>query len=468
MSTIKRVTKNSIFNFMTNIASKVITLVITIMLARYFGAEVYGKWSFVFAFVGLFAVFGDFGLGLLLKRTVAREKDNVNRHFSSALIISTLLNLLTVVLILVAGFILQYDSSTYKLLMLGALFIVFQNFKIPFKSVYEAYEKMQLVFVSRTAKMVIRILAVLFLVMSRQSLEIILLVYTFIELITIAIDFILYNSYITKLKFRRHNIKPIFMQMIPFGVGGLFMTIYDKVDITLLSKLLTDNVDLFIGWYSASYELMAALIFIPLSISSAIMPVAYNATKEKLKKIYKLSYQLLFSLAIPIVIGVTYYAKDIIYLIYGSDFQGAVLSLQILIWAALFNFGMFISGIALNSLNLEKETMKATIHSVIFNIVANLILIPKYGYLAAAITTVGSVIIYNVYCFRVVDKKLIKLNPFKELWKSFVASLVMIGMLSLLHIYFLIEIGIGIIIFGLVFYLLKGIDPKELKKFTGK
>lgn len=465
MSSLSRITKNSTYNLLTNIASKLITLVITILLARYFGAEVYGRWSFVFAFVGLFAVFGDFGLGLLLKRTVAREKNNVNTHFSSALLISTLLNFVTVILILVAGFILNYDSTTYKLLMLGALFITFQNFKIPFKAVYEAYEKMQLVFYSRTAKMVLRIVAVFILVLSRQSLEVILLMYTLIEFITIGLDFYLYNVHITRLKFRRHNIRPIFMQMIPFGVGGLFMTIYDKVDITLLSKLLTNNVDLFIGWYSASYELMAALIFIPMSITSAIMPLAYTASKKKLKKIYTLSYQLLFSLAIPLCVGVFMFAFEIIDLIYGSDFLGAVLPLQILIWATLFNFGMFISGIALNSLNLERETMKATIHSVIFNVVANIVLIPYYGFLAAAITTIGSVMIYNVYCFKIIRKKFIRLHPLRELWKSLVATAIMVIVLSLFSLYFLIEIIIGIVVFTVVFIvILKGVDFEDFKK----
>ncbi len=464
MSSLKRITKNSAYNLLTSVVSKIITMVITIMLARYLGVEHYGKWAFVFGFAGLFAVFGDFGLGILIKRTVSREKDAVNTHFSSAVIISSIMNLLTIGIILVAGWLLKYDATTYKLIMLGALFIVFQNFKIPFKKIYEAYEKMQLVFVSRTIKMVVRLVAVIILIQMRMPLVHILLLYVLIEFITIGLDFILYNSYITKLKFRRHNVKPLFKQMIPFGVAGLFMTVYDKIDITLLSKLLVDNTDIFIGWYSSAYELMSALLFIPLSISSAIAPVAYQASRKKLEKIYEVTFSLFLNLSFAICVGTVLLADKIILLIYGSEFTGSIIALQILIWAIIFNFAMVVNGIVLNSINLEKETMKATIISVIFNIVANIIFIPIYGYLAAAYTTLGSVFIYNVYCYYIVEKEFIRLPYIKLLWKGIFSSILMGAAIYFLNLNLLFSIIIGMVVFFGLMFLLKGFDLQIIRK----
>ena len=134
MSKTKRIAKNSAYNLLTSVVSKGISMAIIILLARSLGVEQYGVYSLILGFVGLFAVFGDFGLSILLKRTVAREPKKVNEHFSSAIIISVILNAITLSLMLVVAKILAYDSTTIKILFIAGAFMVFQNIKMPFKN----------------------------------------------------------------------------------------------------------------------------------------------------------------------------------------------------------------------------------------------------------------------------------------------------------------------------------------------
>lgn len=468
MSTTKRIAKNSLYNLLTSIVSKGITMAIIILLARNLGAEAYGAYSFVLGFVGLFAVFGDFGLTILLKRTVAREPDKVNQHFNTAMIISTGLNIAMLGIMLIAAKVLSYDAATIKLLFIGGVFIIFQNLKLLFKSTYEAYEKMGLVFVSRSIKMVLRLSLVIYLVATSITLIKLFTYYALLEIAMMAVDFTIYHNYIHHFAIKTSKIKPIVISMIPFGVAGLFMTIYDKVDITLLSKLLPSNPHLYIGWYSSAYELMSALIFIPAAISSAIMPVAYKSDKEGLKKLYKSAFSSFISIALAICVGTTILADKIINLIYGPEFSGSVIALQILIWALVFNFAMFVTGIVLNSINLEKETMKATIISVIFNIITNIIFIPRYGYLAAAYTTLGSVFLYNAYCFYITEKRFAKLPYFKLLWKGILSTILMGIVVYFTQDIFILSIIAGsITFFGLMLFL-RGFDFQIIKQVLAK
>ena len=470
MSEAKRVLKNSGFIFFTNLFSKILTIILIIVLARYLGVEGYGKLSFVLSFTGLFAVFGNFGLSLLLKRIVARERDKVNYYFSNALVISTILNILTFIVIMIFAWILRYEPYTIKLIFIGALFVIFQNFKTPFQSVYEAFERMHYVFWTRLSKVVLRLCLVLFFIYMQQGLEIILITYALVEFVMIFVDFWVYNKYIEKLRFKFETKlwKGMIKSAIPFGIAGVFMTIYDKIDVTMISKMVL-NPDVAIGFYSSSYELMSSLMFIALAISGALAPIAYRAflnNKKKLIKIYTDSFKLFLILSIPIAVGGTILADKIIYLIYGVEYYGAIPSLKILIWATIFNFQMFAFGLALNSINLEKETMKATIYSVIFNVVANLIFIPIYGYIAAAYTTVGSVFVYSAYCYIITQKKLVKVNLLKILAPIVTSSVLMGCAIYFLreYLHFIFLILIGVFIYFALLLLLKGIEIKEIKE----
>ena len=472
MSETKRVVKNSALTFTTNMLSKILTLVLVIFLARYLGVEGYGKLSFVLSFTGLFAVFGNFGLSILLNRLVARDKKKVNYYFSNALVISSILNILTFFVIMMFAWMLRYDDLTIKLIFIGALFVIFQNFKTSFQSVYEAFERMHYVFWTRLSKVVLRLVLVLFFIYMQQGLEIILITYALVEFIMMFVDFWVYNKYIEKLRFKFETKlwKGMMKSAIPFGVAGVFMTIYDKIDVTMISKMVP-NSDVAIGFYSSSYELMSSLMFIGMAISGALAPIAYRAflnNKKKLIRIYTDSFKLFLILSIPIAVGGTILADKIIYLIYGAQYSGAIPALKVLIWATIFNFQMFAFGLALNSMNLEKETMKATIYSVIFNVVANLIFIPIYGYIAAAYTTVGSVFVYSVYCYIITQKKLVKVNLLKILVPIIASAFFMGAVLMLIknHIHVLLSIPVGFVVYLLFVYITKVIDVKESKEFV--
>lgn len=469
MSNVKRVAKNSTYIFLTSMFSKILTLVIIIMLARYLGVEDYGKFSFAFSFVGLFSIFGIFGIPTLMKRLVARNKKDVNKYFFNGFVLTSIMNVCTFGLIMLAAYLLRYDLSTMNTLILTGLFVVFQNIKVPFKSTYEAFERMHYVFWTRAGKIVLRLILVILFIYYQMGLLEILGIYVFCEAIMLFVDFWLYNKYIAKMSFafKKDTWKYLLKKSVPFGVAGLFMTIYDKIDVTMLSKMVS-NPDLVIGWYSSSYELMSAMSFIALSISGALAPIAYRSfvnNKKRLIKIYSGTFKIFLSLSIPISIGGVLLAEKIIFLIYGSEFSGAVISFQILIWAVIFNFMMFAFGLALDSMNLEKETMKATIISVIFNIVANIILIPILSYIGAAITTVASVLLYNTYCFVITQKRLVKLNVFKILLPILLSATIMGLFLYFTrdYLHVIVSVILGSLVYASALYLFKGVDKEYIQ-----
>lgn len=65
--------KNSVYQFLTNLTTKVGSLIFTIILARILMPELYGNYSLALATILIFAAISDLGIGNSLIRFVSRE-----------------------------------------------------------------------------------------------------------------------------------------------------------------------------------------------------------------------------------------------------------------------------------------------------------------------------------------------------------------------------------------------------------
>jgi stage V sporulation protein B len=96
---------------------------------------------------------------------------------------------------------------------------------------------------------------------------------------------------------------------------------------------------------------------------------------------------------LPTGLGVGFFAKDIVTLIFGDSFVYAVLPLQILIIGTVI-FGLVKAiGSSLAGIGRVDVNLKITAFGAMVNIILNFLLIPLYGIVGAAIATITSFII---------------------------------------------------------------------------
>jgi len=377
---------------------------------------------------------------------------------------------------------LNYPSETRYIVYLATIFIILQSYLDSFDFIYQAFEKMQYSSFLRSFRIFIRLLLAIIIIWLGYGLVELLYVYIISSLISLFL-----SGYICIKKFTTFNFRlekdfalDLLKKSIPFGIAGMFMMIYAKIDITMLSKLapvslsgIYSNVtpDTVIGWYSAAHNLLDSLTFIPIAFSAALAPIAARAfidNLSKLKLIYEKSFTYITYITIPIVIGTIVLANKIINLIYGSEYANGTLALQILIVMIFFNFQVYTFGLALNSMNKEKITMIAAILAVIVNVGLNFWLIPIYSFIGAAVTTIISEITYFVFCYYFTSKLLLKLNLIKITWKPLLSGLIMgtiIYYLKDFNLFLLMVMGF-IIYVGLLF-LFRSFTEKD-KEFVNK
>ena len=188
-------------------------------------------------------------------------------------------------------------------------------------------------------------------------------------------------------------------QLVVFGVkifiGAAINLINYQADILLIGYFLT-AID--VGYYAIAIALSKFFWLIPQSIQK----ITYPATSEywsknnhkALQKMIDKSMKYSACIMLPIGLATGFFAKEIISLTYGHEFNYAVLPLQILIFGTVINgaitraVGGTLSGIGRADLPPKVSAFAATV-----NIILNIALIPRFGINGAAVATAISLII---------------------------------------------------------------------------
>ena len=261
----------------------------------------------------------------------------------------------------------------------------------------------------------------------------------------------------------------------PFFLSGIFATMYFRIDVTLMSKLVPLSLigyyentvrEAVIGWYSASYNLFDAASSIAQAISAAILPVAVILFKESQKKFTELanmSIRYLLYITIPIAFGTTVLAEKFIELIYGPEYFLAALSLKILIWALIPLGVNYVFSTIIISMHKEKKALIVLGSIVVVNILSNLILIPLFSLYGAAFSTVFTELIYFIGYYVIILKDYKAIPFWNHLLKPLVSSVLMFFVLLFFNTYnVFILILLGIFTYLISMFLLRAFSFNEI------
>ncbi|MDP2727008.1 MAG: polysaccharide biosynthesis C-terminal domain-containing protein, partial [Dehalococcoidia bacterium] len=170
------------------------------------------------------------------------------------------------------------------------------------------------------------------------------------------------------------------------------------------------------------------LVIIPSLFTLAVFPILSryaDAGGGALLRAYTLSLRVLLLVAMPLTVGISLLAERIVLLFFGQDYAPAGAALLILIWFLPFSFINSLTQYVLIAVNQQRFLTFAFILGAAFNILANLALIPIYGYLGASVVSVLSEVILMVHILYAVWKHVGKVPLLEISWRPVVASMVM-------------------------------------------
>jgi O-antigen/teichoic acid export membrane protein len=394
---IKRVIKNSMTPMATSFLNKIIDIAFAMLMLRILGPEGAGKYGFAIVVYAFLEIVTNFGLNTLLTRDVSKDRSQANRYLTNTAILRLLILLAITPLLLI--FLLAWrtffslsDDTTLTILLLS-LSLIPGSVSAAVTSVFLAHEKMEYPAAITTVSTIIRV-----------SLGVVVLLMGFgiIGLAGVAVATSIITSFIllfllVRLIIRPHlEFNPRFSrEMIgtsyPLMINHLLATLFWRVDVTLLQPMKGDTV---VGWYTTAYRFLDALNIIPSTFTAAIFPIMSRYAEEArdtLIRAYTISLKVLIIVSLPVALLTTVFAEEIVLIVGGQAYlPHAAIALRILIWSIPFGFTNSVTQYVLIAIDKQRFLTRAFIVGASFNLVANLLLIPAYGYQAAAVTTIAS------------------------------------------------------------------------------
>ena len=470
MTTARRIAKNTIVLFIAQITSYLLGFFITMYTARYLGVAGFGIISIGISITGIYGVFADMGLSTLIIRDIARDKTFTNKYITNIAIIRVLLVILMVALVAITVNLIGYNQVTTNVIYLLTLSTIITAFGSILTSVFQANEKMEYLSINIVFNSVLMLAGTLIGIYYHFNVIYFASVYVFSSSIILVQTLLIYfwKFSIPKIEFDRSFWKPKIKEAWPFGVTALFMNIYFLIDSVLLSIMVGTTV---VGWYSAAYKLIVVLLFVPIVLNVVTFPVMskfYVTSKESLRLAYEKYFKYATIIGIPIGVGTTLLADKIIPLIYGTQFIPSVIALQILVWSAVLIFMSSAFARLLEVTNKQLVLTKITVFNAVINIILNILLIPKYSYIAASFVTVFTELSSLLLLIKVVSSMGYQLSgkDLSAITKVVVASSVMAVFIIFLKNWNLfLLILTSTIIYTITLILIKGLDDEDIKIF---
>ena len=482
------VAKNSLVPMGLSLANKAIDFAFAMLYVRLLGPEGTGKYAFVVAVYGFFEILSRYGLGTLLTRDVAADKAQASRYLTNVLGLRTLLWLASMpVLALVAGGYWYTGSIGIQEIQAIAIFgvaMLFANWADAYSNLFYAFEKMEYPAGLSSAVALLKV---------ALGALVLLLGWGFVGLAIVSLAMNLLQMLWLALLVRRILFRPLWRwdwplqrwmlgESGPLMINHLLATIFWRIDLWILRPLAGAFS---VGIYSASLKYLDGLNIIPSTFTFAIFPLMSRYAKregEGLLRSYALSLRLLLLVSLPLALTITALAEPLIYILGGSEFLnvpssvtllgreisyrgGSTLALQVIIWSIPIGFVNSVTQYVLIAVNQQRYLTRAFILGVVFNVVGNLLVIPRFGYIGAAIVTILSEFSLLIPFYWSVRRHVGRVDWGDLLWRPVVALGGMAGTiygLAGVGVSVWLGVGLGWIVYGLLFWLLGGFQGEDM------
>ncbi len=172
------------------------------------------------------------------------------------------------------------------------------------------------------------------------------------------------------------------------GLAIALGQVYFRVDALLLA-LIRDPVE--VGFYGASYKFIELSEFLVAAFGLSIFPpltrfIASGDTRAP--ALVQKAFNLLIATAAPLAVTLFVFAEEIVVVSAGPRFRDGSVALQILAPYVIFSFANGVLFRILIASSRDRVLLGISTLALVSNVALNLVLIPEYGFKAAAATSI--------------------------------------------------------------------------------
>ena len=457
-----RAVRNSLYVLTARVLSRLVALVVVVLLANHLGADGYGRFTTLIAYSALISVVADLGLSPLYTREAAREPDRISHYLSNLLVGKLPLSVLAFAVMAAA----LGSSHLPALIVPGGLLLVLTTYSALLRNTFYAAGRLELEMIAILAEIAIQ--ATLIVIGSKGGMGVAYFVWAYAAAAAFNIAYCLVVIRLFRLGRPGAGFDPALFRAwlslaLPFALGSFLTNLYFRADVPILQHFKPFHE---VGWYQLAYKPFEALQFIPLAVQSVVYPVLavyHRSATDRLGGAYTLFFKILVLLGWPLSVGTLVLASPVGHLF--RLFPQSIPALRILALGIVFLFVNSAFTAMLYSIDRQDLFAWTTGIAVVVNVGLNLLLIPRYGYLAAAATTVLTEAAFAVTAWWFIRGRH-RLDWFGSSWRILIAGTLMgLVLVPISGRSILLSVPAGLAVYALGLGLTRALSREELSLF---
>ncbi|MBI4643517.1 MAG: flippase [Deltaproteobacteria bacterium] len=376
----RRIALNTLLLSVTELLTRLVSLVLVICVARRLGPEMMGIYAFALTFVNLFDIFVNFGLDRYIQREVGRQPDLTGPLFSQVFTLKLLAYLAAAVVTVILSVTVVDSGLKRWVIWLLSLSLFFRTNITSSNSFFRAHQQAKYEALVVISFRVVYGGAGLAAILSGQGLltlaglelaaqggACVLAWWLFIKKIGNPFHRVTFNSLLELARSTKD-----------FLLIRVVLTIFASLNMFMLSFMAGDVVT---GFYSAALRLSSSFDFLPEAFTGAFLPeLSRRCTQgwEAFGAVFRpyFKYLLIIGLGLAAVLGGL--AEGFILLVFGPAFTAAIPTLSLLALTLALDFTNLSVSTALIALNRENRIVRIFLAAAAFNFSLNLFLVPAY------------------------------------------------------------------------------------------
>ena len=362
------------------------------------GAEQYGFYFALFNFSLIFNILLDLGITNYNNRNISQNQEQLTFWFSNILGIRLILGVVYFIASMFIAWLCNYSATQLKMLM----FLTFNQFLsaliLYLRSNIAGLQLFKTDSILSVLDRVIMIIICGLLLwgnITNAPFKIEWFVYsqTASYLLTTCVAFIL--VLIHSKKFKLHFSTKISVKLLrhslPFALLTLLMSLYNRIDSVMLERLLPDG-GVQAGIYAQAFRISDACCMFAFLFSNLLLPMFSRMIKQKdnVAGLVRIATVLMM---VPVLAGAgmcVFYRKPIMDLLYYCHVEESAPIFALLISGFIFISLTYIYGTLLTANGSLRKLNIIAFGGMVFNIVLNLVLIPRYQAFGAAVVSLAT------------------------------------------------------------------------------
>ena len=425
--------KNNLFySILLVLANYVFPFLTYPYVSRVLGVTGIGACNFVDSVINYFILFSSLGINTLGVREIAKhhgDRQSLNRTFSNIFLVNLILTGIMLLVLIIVTFAVPQLSCHKDLMLIGAFKLVFNCLLVEW--LYKGLEDFRLITLRTIIVKLLYVASVFIFVRAASDVWIYYLLSSMMVVLNALINIFFAHSRV-RLTFKGLSLYPVFKSMLALGIYAILTSMYTTFNVTFLGFVSGETE---VGYYTTATKIYYLVMALFSAFTGVMLPrmssLAASGDMEKFRSYYNLAVELLLGFSLPIIAWMIPMAGDIVGLIAGPGYEGAVAPMVIIApLVFVVGYEQILVLQTLLPLGKDKIMLRNSIAGAVVGVALNVILVPSFASLGSSIVWISVECLILIVSQVSVNKEIHIGFPVLQLLKNILSYLPLVAMMA--------------------------------------